>query len=120
MSNIDRFFNLMKRTGLPVVVSQDGEEPIVIMPLDAYEMLVVPADEPLSSPQPKSVVHNSDSRPSSPTSSAPQSAVQTPEMPETPDSKGFSLQSEFTSEVPSEATSATGSVEDRFFLDSID
>ena len=37
---MNRYLEIMRRTGLPVIIATDSGEPIVLLPLDTYEMLI--------------------------------------------------------------------------------
>lgn len=60
--DINRYLEIMRRTGLPVIVATGKGEPVVVMPLDAYETLLgpslpaepayVPTDTPVPPPNP--------------------------------------------------------------------
>lgn len=47
---MDRYLEIMRRTGLPVIVASGDGEPVIMMPLDAYETLVGVETPPFSSP----------------------------------------------------------------------
>jgi hypothetical protein len=48
--DFERYLEIMRRTGLPVIVAPEVGEPVVLMPLDAYEAFV--GADPIIAPSP--------------------------------------------------------------------
>lgn len=96
-ANLDRYLEIMRRTGLPVIVAAGDGEPVIMMPLDAYETLIG-ADTPGFGATPGSAAH-------------------------TPVHNGveeIAVISQKIKETGEKSSQGAESIEDRFFLDPIE
>lgn len=108
--DLQRYLDIMKRTGMPVIVASGAGEPVVLMPLEAYEAILgseiapptVPEEEFFAAPAPDPA----------PSLTPPPAVPLAPPEPPAP----IPMPNNFRKPSPQNAQNA----EDRFFLEPLD
>ncbi len=111
---MDRYLEIMRRTGLPVIVASGDGEPVIMMPLDAYEALVGVETSPFSGPSAISAPA------ATPIPGAIENQGPPAHMPAYDVMEENTPISRKTQENKAKSEEAAQSVEDRFFLDPIE